>query len=57
MDIGTDKVDQKIRCRIPHHMIDIVAPDHIYTAGERKQDVLKLIPEIHARGNIPVIVG
>lgn len=56
MDIGTDKVDLASRQRIPHHMIDIVAPDQIYTAGEWKQDILKLIPEIQARGKLPVIV-
>lgn len=56
MDIGTDKVSQEIRDLIPHHMIDIVASDQIYTAGEWKQEVLKLIPEIQARGKLPFIV-
>ena len=37
-------------------MIDIVSPDATYTAGQRKDQVKKLITEIHAREHIPVIV-
>jgi len=46
MDIGTDKVSAEIRSKIPHHQIDIVDPDALYTAGQRKQEVVKIIPEI-----------
>jgi tRNA dimethylallyltransferase len=38
MDIGTDKISAEIRSQIPHHQIDIVNPDEIYTAGQRKED-------------------
>jgi tRNA dimethylallyltransferase len=57
MDIGTDKISAAIRERIPHHLIDIVDPDQIYTAGERQHDAHRLIGEIQDRGHIPVIVG
>lgn len=57
MDIGTDKVSKKIRGQIPHHQLNLVEPDKTYTAGQWKKDVYKLIPEIQARGNIPLIVG
>ena len=56
MDIGTDKVSQAIRDEIPHHMIDTINPDEFYTAGQWKKDVEKLIPDIQARGKIPLIV-
>lgn len=56
MDIGTDKIGMAERAAVPHHMIDIVNPDEIYTAGARKKTVLELIPAIQARGNIPLIV-
>jgi tRNA dimethylallyltransferase len=32
MDIGTDKISAEIRAQLPHHLIDIVDPDQIYTA-------------------------
>ncbi len=57
MDIGTDKVSKEIRAKVVHHLIDIAPPDHIYTAGQWKQQASQLIDEIHARGNIPLIVG
>jgi tRNA dimethylallyltransferase len=57
MSIGTDKISEEIRNEIPHHLIDIVNPDERYTAGQWKQDATRIIEEIHARGNIPMIVG
>jgi tRNA A37 N6-isopentenylltransferase MiaA len=32
MNIGTDKISQYIRKKIPHHQVDIVNPDEHYTA-------------------------
>jgi len=32
MDIGTDKVSKENREKVVHHLIDIVPPDHVYTA-------------------------
>lgn len=57
MDIGTDKVDITIRDQIIHHLIDIIDPNEIYTAGQWQQAVYQLIPEIQGRGHIPMIVG
>lgn len=57
MNIGTDKVSAEIRAKIPHHMIDIVDPNEMFTAGQRKRQVEELIPQIQARGALPVIVG
>jgi tRNA dimethylallyltransferase len=57
MDIGTDKIGTEIRAKIPHHQIDIVNPDEIYTAGQRKEDSETAIEEILGRKKIPFIVG
>lgn len=57
MDIGTDKILLDQRAWVPHHQIDIVDPDQIYTAGQRKQDVLPLVTDTQTRGRIPMIVG
>lgn len=57
MNIGTDKVSQEIRDRIPHHQIDIVDPDQRYTAGQRQKDTYRIIEEIQSRGKLPMIVG
>jgi tRNA dimethylallyltransferase len=33
-DIGTAKVAPSLRRGIPHHLIDILNPDELFTAGE-----------------------
>jgi len=56
MDIGTDKISQEVRDRIPHHQIDIIDPDKTYTAGQRKEDVVHIIEDIHARWKKALVV-
>lgn len=56
MDIGTDKVSPADQERVPHHGLDLVTPEVTYTAGQRKSMVEEVVPQIHARGALPVIV-
>lgn len=57
MDIGTAKPAREEQAAAPHHMIDICAPDETLTLGEYQTRVYELIPEIHARGHIPLLLG
>jgi tRNA dimethylallyltransferase len=57
MDVGTAKPDRETRDRVRHHLIDIVDPTESYSAGRFRDDALKLVAEIHARGNVPVLAG
>ena len=57
MDVGTAKPDAATRKRFPHHLIDIVDPSDAYSAGRFRDDALRLIDEIHARGRIPLLAG
>ena len=57
MDVGTAKPDAATRARIPHHLIDILDPTAAYSAGRFRDDALRLVGEIHARGNVPVLAG
>lgn len=56
MDIWTDKVPSKILSKITHHQINIINPDDIYTAWQRKEDTEKIINQIKNNKKIPVIV-
>lgn len=56
MDIGTDKVSQKILDEIPHHQINIIDPDWFYTAGEWKKDTEKIISQLQIQWTLPIIV-
>jgi tRNA dimethylallyltransferase len=57
MDVGTAKPDREMRERVPHHLIDIIAPTEAYSAGRFRTDALRLVGEIRARGRIPILAG
>lgn len=57
MDIGTAKPDAATLEQAPHHLIDIISPEEVYSASNFRKDALRLMAEITARGNIPVLVG
>ena len=56
-DIGTAKVPESERCGIPHHLIDIAAPDELFTAGDYSRLGRKVIEDIRARGRLPLVAG
>jgi tRNA dimethylallyltransferase len=57
MDVGTAKPDRAERARVPHHLIDILEPTAAYSAGRFRDDALRLVREIHARGRTPILAG
>jgi len=57
MNIGTAKPDADILKCYPHHLVDIIEPTDAYSVGEFRQDALKLMAEITAKGKIPLLVG
>ena len=57
MDIGTAKPVASILARAPHHLIDLIPPTEVYSAATFRNDALKLMAEITARGKIPLLVG
>lgn len=57
MDVGTAKVGAAERARVPHHGLDLVAPDETYSAGRFARDARRWIASIRARGHVPVLVG
>jgi len=57
LDIGTAKVSEEIRHKIPHHMINICDPDEYFSAGMYSRIARKVIDGIHHREKIPVVVG
>jgi len=57
MDVGTAKPTAADRARVPHHLIDIVAPTGRYSAAQFAHDANELIEAIAARGAVPLLVG
>jgi tRNA dimethylallyltransferase len=57
MDIGTAKPDSQTLAAVPHHLIDILDPSDRYSAARFREDATQALAGIHARGNIPLLVG
>ena len=57
LDLGTAKPSAADRARVPHHLVDILEPDELYSAGEFARRARAAIEEIAGRGRIPIVVG
>lgn len=57
LDIGTEKTTPAEMDGIPHHLIDILDPKEVYSAGDFVRDADALISSIRARGKEPILAG
>jgi tRNA dimethylallyltransferase len=56
-DIGTAKLPIAERRGIPHHLIDIVDPNELFTAGEFARLARQVVAGITAHGKLPIVAG
>lgn len=56
-NIGTGKTPPEERRGIPHHLIDTLAPEQVFTAGDYRREALRVLAELRGRGKWPIIVG
>jgi len=56
-EIGTAKPGAEERARAPHHLLDILEPTAVFTAGDYAQAARRVVAEIAARGRLPIVVG
>jgi tRNA dimethylallyltransferase len=56
-DVGTAKLPPEARQGIPHHLIDILDPDEVFTAGEYARLARHVLEEISTRGRLPLVAG
>jgi tRNA dimethylallyltransferase len=57
MDIGTAKPSASELAQAPHHLIDILDPSESYSVAQFREDAIRLVAEINARGKLPLLVG
>jgi len=57
MDIGTAKPTEEKRKEIPHHLLDLIAPDEEFSAGRFGEEAEKVITQVYERGRVPLLVG
>jgi tRNA dimethylallyltransferase len=56
-DIGTAKVPAAERQAIPHHLVDLIEPDEVFTAGEYRRRAVIVLEEIRRRGKVPILTA
>lgn len=57
LDIGTAKSTPEERAVVPHHLIDVAAPDESYDAARYLAEARAVIRELTRRGVRPLVVG
>ena len=57
LDIGADKAGPAERVAVPHHLLDVVAPDEILTLAAYQRAAYAAIDDIQQRGRLPLLVG
>jgi tRNA dimethylallyltransferase len=56
-DIGTGKVPQAEQHGVPHHLVDLIEPEEIFTAGEYRRRALEVLADLRKRGKLPIITA
>ena len=57
LDIGTAKTPPEHRRGIRHHLVDILNPDEVFTAGDYQRLGRAALADVASRGHVPVVVG
>lgn len=57
MDIGTAKPTLQEMEGIPHHMLDLVKPDELFSVAQYARLAHGVIRGIHAAGKLPILAG
>jgi tRNA dimethylallyltransferase len=56
-DVGTAKVPEAARRGVPHHLIDLLDPGQVFTAGDYAREARAVLRDIAARRRVPIVVG
>jgi tRNA dimethylallyltransferase len=56
-DIGSGKPSPDFRKRVPHHLIDFIAPDIPFSLWDFREEAQKIIADIADRGKVPILTG
>jgi len=57
LDIGTAKPSPEAMRRVPHHLIDVAAPDAEFNLAFYQQMATRVINDVFGRGKVPILVG
>ena len=57
MNIGTAKPTAAEQNAVPHHMLDVIDPDQVYTVSQFQKEGTEKLAQITSRGLIPIVCG
>jgi len=57
MNVATGKPTPDQQRIAPHHLIDILDPDEVFSAAEFAEEAIPIIKGIHQKGAAPLVVG
>ncbi|MGN0536935.1 MAG: tRNA (adenosine(37)-N6)-dimethylallyltransferase MiaA [Acutalibacteraceae bacterium] len=57
MNIATAKPTLEEQKNIPHHLLDFLPPESLYSVADYVVQARKVISDIHARGKLPILCG
>lgn len=56
-DIGTAKPTQEEQRGIPHHLMDLVEPEDLFTAGDYRWRALEVLEALRQRNRLPIVTA
>jgi tRNA dimethylallyltransferase len=56
-DIGTAKVPPAERRGVPHHLIDLVEPEEVFTAGDYRRKAIEVLGDLRGRRKAPILTA
>jgi tRNA dimethylallyltransferase len=56
-DIGTAKVPVAEQRGIPHHLVDLVEPGEVFTAGDYRRRALEVLGNLRSRNVLPILTA
>jgi len=56
-NIGTSKVTDEERQGVPHHLVDLLEPHEVFTAGDYRRRALEALVDLRTRSRLPVLTA
>ena len=53
-DVGTAKIPVSERRGVPHHLLDLLGPEEVFTAGDFRRRAVEVLAALRERGRLPV---
>ena len=56
-DIGSAKPNKNVLAKYPHHLVDIISPNEVFTVADFYRRSMEIIEITHNKNKLPIFVG